>query len=757
MKRLLIATFVILHLAFGIPLSAAVPNLINYQGRVAVGAVNFDGSGQFKFALVNAAGTTTYWSNDGTSTAGSEPTAAVTRPVTKGLYSVQLGDTGLTNMIAVPASVFDNADVRLRVWFNDGTNGFQLLTPDQRLTSVGFAMKAASADTAVTVPDGAITAAKLATGAVGSTQLGSGLTLGGTTSGTFSGSGAALTTLSGSSITTGTLGDARLSSNVALLNRTTQNFTGTTNTFSGNVGIGATTAASKLVVAGNTTASTQQLVLQGATDPNKQLLMAYNTTGNYGWIQPIVQGTGFTNLNLNPNGGKVGIGALADANNSALSVTSSAAFQLDLGGVGGTTSGKMMRLGYNQTGDYAEIMSVHSGVNFKNLVMLKDGGNVGVGVTNPLQKLHVAGQGIFAASTAVYDPGGAVGPALHVGFSSTGDYGYINAVNTGVFARNLALQPGDGNVGIGKTDPAYKLDVNGVANVTAVRFPDGTVLRSAAGIGDPNIGTVTYTAAGTYSWVAPANATSVHVDLIGGGGGGGGGGAADDANSVTHTIATAPSYTGTCKMGGTGGGGGGGGNKQHFVYLVTPGTSYTIVVGAGGAGGALAQAGGAGGVTSFSLAATTIATAPGGSGGASGATLPNSIPYEGPPITGGAGGAGGVSGTIGQDGISVTGGAGATGISGAFSDMARDGTFAQALQASSARQYFCGPWATQRDASAAGGTTTGVNSLPASVGGAGGQGATRQSRPLAGAVNNYDDPGTAGSAGTAGSVKLVIY
>ena len=39
--------------------SAQVPQLINYQGRVAVGAVNFDGPGQFKFALVNPAGTTT--------------------------------------------------------------------------------------------------------------------------------------------------------------------------------------------------------------------------------------------------------------------------------------------------------------------------------------------------------------------------------------------------------------------------------------------------------------------------------------------------------------------------------------------------------------------------------------------------------------------------------------------------------------------------------------------------------------------------
>ena len=38
-------------------LHAQVPQFLNYQGRVAVNGVNFDGSGQFKFALVDAAGT----------------------------------------------------------------------------------------------------------------------------------------------------------------------------------------------------------------------------------------------------------------------------------------------------------------------------------------------------------------------------------------------------------------------------------------------------------------------------------------------------------------------------------------------------------------------------------------------------------------------------------------------------------------------------------------------------------------------------
>ena len=145
-----------------------VPQLISYQGRVVVGSTNFNGSGQFKFALVNTNGSTTYWSNDGTSVAGSQPTAAVTLNVAQGLYSLQLGDTTLTNMTAIPNSVFSNSDVRLRVWFNDGTDGFQLLSPDQRIAAVGYAMMAGS------VPNGSITSAQIANGAVGPAQLANG-------------------------------------------------------------------------------------------------------------------------------------------------------------------------------------------------------------------------------------------------------------------------------------------------------------------------------------------------------------------------------------------------------------------------------------------------------------------------------------------------------------------------------------------------------------------------------------------------------
>ncbi len=238
-------------LLLSLPLSAA-PALLNHQGRMAVNGVNFEGTGQFKFALVNTAGTTTYWSNNGTSTAGSQPTAAVSLTVTKGLYAVILGDTALANMAAIPVTVFDNADVRLRVWFNDGTTGFQQITPDQRLVSAPYAFNATKADiagnftgplagdvtgtqaaTAIAAPTvtgklltgyisgaGTITATDSLLGAInklnGNVALRAPLaspTFTGTVTGTFSGSAAALTNLNGASLTAGTVGSAALAAN----------------------------------------------------------------------------------------------------------------------------------------------------------------------------------------------------------------------------------------------------------------------------------------------------------------------------------------------------------------------------------------------------------------------------------------------------------------------------------------------------------------------------------------------------------------
>lgn len=126
--------------------AAIVPQEINYQGFVAVDNVPFDGTGLFKFAIVDSTGTTTYWSNDGTSTNGEEPISAVSLQVNQGQFSVALGNTTYPNMTSPLASeVFASGDTKLRIWF-DGGSGFQRLVPDQPFDSVPYTIQAGVVD-----------------------------------------------------------------------------------------------------------------------------------------------------------------------------------------------------------------------------------------------------------------------------------------------------------------------------------------------------------------------------------------------------------------------------------------------------------------------------------------------------------------------------------------------------------------------------------------------------------------------------------
>lgn len=99
--------------------------------------------GGFKFGLVSGGATETLWLSSPDGNADGEPDQPISLPVIRGLFQIDLGETSVVNMAAIPASIFASKiaglvsqPLYLRVWFNDGVKGFQRLVPDQRLAAV---------------------------------------------------------------------------------------------------------------------------------------------------------------------------------------------------------------------------------------------------------------------------------------------------------------------------------------------------------------------------------------------------------------------------------------------------------------------------------------------------------------------------------------------------------------------------------------------------------------------------------------------
>jgi alpha-tubulin suppressor-like RCC1 family protein len=287
--------------AFGLGTTqAAVPQQLNHQGRVAVNGVNFDGNGQFKFALVDANGSTTYWSNDGSSSAGSQPSSHVTLAVSKGLYSVLLGDTTLTNMTALAASALDHEDVRLRIWFSDGSSlGFQLITPDQRLAATPYALLAAQA-TSATGFDGSL--AGDVTGTQGATSI-------------------AATTVTGKALTGYSSANGTISADDTILTAI--------NKLNGNDGLKANLASPSFT--GNVTGITASMVglgnVDNTSDANKLVSAAQQTALN---LKANLASPNFTGNVTGITAAMVGLGNVSNTSDASKPVSTAQQTALDL-------------------------------------------------------------------------------------------------------------------------------------------------------------------------------------------------------------------------------------------------------------------------------------------------------------------------------------------------------------------------------------------------------------------------------------------
>lgn len=304
--------------------------------------------------------------------------------------------------------------------------------------------------------------------------------------------------------------------------------------------------------------------------------------------------------------------------------------------------------------------------------------------------------------------------------------------------------------GITATGSSSPITVTGLTNDTEYTFT--VTAENILGNSEPSAasnavtpialqpGQQAFTTAGTYSWIAPTNVTSVSVVCVGGGGGG-------------------LRYSGAGGNGNYGSGGGGGALRYINNFAVTPGSSYTVVVGAKGRGGTTAgvTSGGQsyfnstatvyanGGPKGTSSSFTAMATGGNGTGGGSGGYGTNSASSGG--WEGGGGGAGGYSGNggsapyAGVAAVNATGGAGG----GGFASGGGVGILGEG--ASGANNFNGG----RGGSGGADGTTYAPNSSTSSNGGAYGGGGGCMDNSASGIVTG--DPGSQNGGG--GAVRII--
>ncbi|MFA6198731.1 MAG: hypothetical protein WC734_06320, partial [Patescibacteria group bacterium] len=263
------------------------------------------------------------------------------------------------------------------------------------------------------------------------------------------------------------------------------------NPIGGNVGIGTTSPGSKLQVLvdeSDGSGVANGIAVTGDTN-SKQVILGVNST--YGWIQshgsaPLYINPVGSNVILNPTTGNVGIGTTGPGDK--LSIQGGAlSFQNPSNPV------PYVGLDWDSTSDSLRFRSNNnsSALNQTNVTIQRVSGNVGIGTTSPLGKLHLSGNTLI--DSWMSDTGAAldtknwawqVGSAVGTGVmrlralndANTNGVNAIEFTRTGISSIVTSIM--SGNVGIGTTDPGYALDVNGAIRTSNVVYlPDAGIIQ----------------------------------------------------------------------------------------------------------------------------------------------------------------------------------------------------------------------------------------------------------------------------------------
>ena len=211
-------------------------------------------------------------------------------------------------------------------------------------------------------------------------------------------------------------------------------------------------------------------------------------------------------------------------------------------------------------------------------------GKVGIGTSNPTEKLQIAGKALADDFCLNGDPtkclSNVSGSIIGDGGSTQLDYTDQNFCCLGGECKCKYASPCplvmDNYQGCSSGYVATGFYASGCGRGNEAYYFVCTRLKSSAASA-PSLSFPAQLFSSAGSFTVPTGVTAITVELWGGGGGGGGGGGAvGDLGQQWYFVGP--------NIGGGGGGGGAGGHKKSTVG-VTPGASYAVMVGAGGGGG----------------------------------------------------------------------------------------------------------------------------------------------------------------------------